>query len=1386
MSTCLAVVMGMLTTGVSARSSALTRSAQFAAGQLRVLAVAPPGGDFTLTVDGSTPYNAATMQAIVNQVNVGGRISDTAKRLIRQYPLGAAGDDTSVWVDFDGRLSLTSDDTGLSLTVPAAEVQTAASWWQSLLATGIGVVVGYLIRGLCLTATGGIDVLCTPVGGFVGGLTQGIITQAFDHSFGDAVQWAITLGKALLSAVGGYAWEKWAKDFFKKTLGPWLNSVGAWISLQARTAWTFLGAVLTGAISSAADLVSSIGQALPGVLDSLSTDGRPSNVSCDVYAWDGEPCAAAYSTIRALYSSYNGPLYQVQRASDGAAADIGLLAAGGYADASQQDSFCAGTSCTISRIYDQSGNWNDLTVEGAGGAGGADHAADAAALPVTAGGHSVYGVKVTGVVGYRDNNTNGIAVNGQPEGMYMVASGTYVNAGCCFDFGNAETNTRDNGNGHMDAVNLSTACGFPPCTGGGPWVQADLENGLFLGGNGNNTANAGNNSTFVTALLKNNGTTTYALKGGDAQGGGLSTWYDGPLPTIGGYRPMQQEGAIVLGTGGDNSNASIGSFFEGVMTQGYPSDAADNAAQANIVSVGYAGSSGGTAPAAATVTTPGGKCLDVYGDDNGGNLAPVDIWDCQPGARDQHWTHNADGSLETLGRCLDIDGNSTAVGAKLELYDCNGVGGQKWYQEPDGALFNPQSGQCLDDPSGNTTNGTVLQIYFCNGESPQGFMVNGGNPVVGPGGKCVDVIGDDNGGNTSPVDVWDCQPDAADQHWVLTGAGQLQTLGKCLDIDGNGTAPGTKVELYDCNGVGGQVWRQQADGSLVNPQSGLCLDDPSGNTTNGTVLQIWTCNNNPAQQFLVYKARFYPPAGVVTVAGNVGKCVDVYGDDNGANTTAVDVWDCQPWAADQHWIHNPDGSLEALGRCLDIDGNGTAPGTKVELYDCNGVGGQKWMQEPDGALFNPQSGQCLDDPSGNTGNGTVLQIWYCNGNPAQLFNLTGGATVTGSGGQCLDVLGDDTGGNNSPVDIWGCQPYAVDQHWVLTGGGQLKTMGRCLDIDGNGTAPGTRVELYDCNGVGGQVWRQQAGGSLVNPQSGLCLDDPSGNTGNGTVLQIWTCNGLPAQRFRVYDAGFYPPAGVVTLPGGQCLDVAGNDNGGSGAPVDVWDCQPWAADQHWTHNPDGSLATLGRCLDIAGDGTAVGTKVVLNDCGGGHALAERWVQQANGSLLNPASDLCLDDPSGNTANGTQLQIYTCNNLSPQVFHVTAGSPVTALNNGSGPTKCVDVLGDDTGGNGTPVDLWDCQGYANDQHWTVNADGTLRALGRCLDIDGNGTASGTKVELYDCDGAGGQQWQQLGDGVLKNPQSGLCLDDPGGNTTNGTVLQVYTCNGGNNQVFVIGN
>jgi hypothetical protein len=81
--------------------------------------------------------------------------------------------------------------------------------------------------------------------------------------------------------------------------------------------------------------------------------GAASARPCDIYAAGRTPCVAAYSTVRALYRDYQGPLYQVRRGSDGTSTDIGVQQPGGYADAARQGAFCAGTVCTITRLYDQ-------------------------------------------------------------------------------------------------------------------------------------------------------------------------------------------------------------------------------------------------------------------------------------------------------------------------------------------------------------------------------------------------------------------------------------------------------------------------------------------------------------------------------------------------------------------------------------------------------------------------------------------------------------------------------------------------------------------------------------------------------------------------------------------------------------------------------------------------------------------------------------------------------------------------------------------------------------------------------------------------------------------------------------------------------------------------
>lgn len=74
---------------------------------------------------------------------------------------------------------------------------------------------------------------------------------------------------------------------------------------------------------------------------------------CDIYASGGTPCVAAHSMVRALYADYDGPLYLVQRASDLATNAITTKLAGGFADSAAQDTFCAGTSCVVTRLFDQ-------------------------------------------------------------------------------------------------------------------------------------------------------------------------------------------------------------------------------------------------------------------------------------------------------------------------------------------------------------------------------------------------------------------------------------------------------------------------------------------------------------------------------------------------------------------------------------------------------------------------------------------------------------------------------------------------------------------------------------------------------------------------------------------------------------------------------------------------------------------------------------------------------------------------------------------------------------------------------------------------------------------------------------------------------------------------
>jgi len=312
---------------------------------------------------------------------------------------------------------------------------------------------------------------------------------------------------------------------------------------------------------------------------------------CDILGAAGNPCVAAHSTVRALYAAYAGPLYNVTR-PDGQSFSVPVLSAGGFANKAAHDQFCSKLDCVISNVFDQSPNGNHL--------GQRHKLVNASQHPITVhGGQQVYGMWFDPGFGYHVDKTQGVAQGNEPESIFAVLSGTHFNGGCCFDYGNSESNNKDDGDGTMEAIYFGNAHWRGNSgSGSGPWVGADLEQGMYYGGGNASVKNMNNTPLpfpFVTAYLRG-GTDGFMLKGGDATKGALTTMYDGPRPFVdqngnntGGrhYQPAKKQGAIILATGGDNSNSAMGCFYEGVMVSGVTTDETDEAVQANIVAVAY-------------------------------------------------------------------------------------------------------------------------------------------------------------------------------------------------------------------------------------------------------------------------------------------------------------------------------------------------------------------------------------------------------------------------------------------------------------------------------------------------------------------------------------------------------------------------------------------------------------------------------------------------------------------------------------------------------------------------------------------------------------------------------------------------------------------------------
>jgi hypothetical protein len=148
---------------------------------------------------------------------------------------------------------------------------------------------------------------------------------------------------------------------------------------------------------------------------------------------------------------------------------------------------------------------------------------------------------------------------------------------------------------------------------------------------------------------------------------------------------------------------------------------ATSAKHLGSVEIGLGG--GGSSSGAVGPITAGddsAKCVDDNGHSTA-NGAKIQLWDCNGGAN-QQWTVASNGTLQVYGMCADITGANYSNGTGIELWTCNGGANQQW-KATNGTLVNPASGKCLDDPGSNTANGTQLDIWTCNGGSNQQWSI---------------------------------------------------------------------------------------------------------------------------------------------------------------------------------------------------------------------------------------------------------------------------------------------------------------------------------------------------------------------------------------------------------------------------------------------------------------------------------------------------------------------------------------------------------------------------------------------------------------------------------------------------------------------------------------
>ncbi|MFD4600328.1 ricin-type beta-trefoil lectin domain protein [Streptomyces sp. NPDC058464] len=210
-------------------------------------------------------------------------------------------------------------------------------------------------------------------------------------------------------------------------------------------------------------------------------------------------------------------------------------------------------------------------------------------------------------------------------------------------------------------------------------------------------------------------------------------------------------------------------------------------------------------------------------------------------------------------------------------------------------------------------------------------------------------------------------------------------------------------------------------------------------------------------------------------------------------------------------------------------------------------------------------------------------------------------TVAGLAGKCLDVAGAGTA-DGTPVQLYDCNGTGAQQ-WTPGADNTLRALGKCLDVTANSTADGAKVQLWTCTGAANQQWTVTAAHDIVNPAADKCLDVTDRSSANGARIQIWTCTGAANQKWNAPSQ----------QSGEQC----------------------WAT--HYGPQPPGALTASGEVFDNNADTVATslsrqpqlpfGTRVLVTNVANGRSLTVR-VNDRGTFVQTPQEPKCLDLTDG--------------------------------------------------------------------------------------------------------------------------------------------------------------